>query len=105
MSVMNDDNQQLSHRALGSPFERQPPRKWMRYSPDDTVIKDGKRYLIDYKAPGEPGDVKFRYACQLHQGRMVCEHSGVHIDGMILVQLDWRTWDIRDAGNPADGFV
>lgn len=63
---------------------------WMRYSPDDIVAINGLRYLVDYKNPGEAtlhDDLKFRYICQLHQGRMLLEENGVHIDGMLLAQF------------------
>lgn len=40
--------------------------------------------------------VAFQYVCQLHMGRLVCEHNGVHIDGMILSQFDWKNWALKD---------
>jgi hypothetical protein len=80
------------------------PRPWMRYSPDDLVYMPqaegpALRYLIDFKAPtgvdhGE--NIAFQYACQLHMGRLVCEHNGVSIDGLMLSQFDWGNWQLKD---------
>lgn len=80
------------------------PRRWMRYSPDELAfMRDPRsmnsvegRWLGDYKAPSEIHPISFQYVCQLHMGRMVCEHNGIHVDGMILSQFDWRSWDLHD---------
>lgn len=83
-------------------------RQWMRYSPDElaymhnpsSTVEGGlERWLGDYKAPSEVDQsdkVAFQYVCQLHMGRLVCEHNGVHIDGMILSQFDWKNWSLKD---------
>lgn len=75
--------------------------QWMRYSPDDVVqyVPTGVRWLLDYKAPTEVDQAKevaFQYAAQLHLGRLVCQESGVRIDGMLLSQFDWANWDLKD---------
>jgi hypothetical protein len=85
-------------------------RQWMRYSPDELAFVDafgdqvapaGKsfRVLGDYKAPttvDQNERVSFQYVCQLHMGRLVCEHNGVHIDGLVLSQFDWANWQLKD---------
>lgn len=83
-------------------------RPWMRYSPDELAFMPNpsssaegglERWLGDYKAPTEvdrSDKVAFQYVCQLHMGRLVCEHNGVHIDGMILSQFDWQNWALKD---------
>lgn len=87
------------------------PRSWMRYSPDDVVClasarpnpalggRSAVRVLVDYKAPRcieEDEEVHFQYACQLHQGAMVCAHKGVHLDVLLLSQFDWAGWALKD---------
>jgi hypothetical protein len=83
------------------------PRPWMRYSPDELALMADPRgtsstvqnWLGDYKAPSQvdhASNVAFQYVCQLHMGRMVCVHNGVHIDGMVLSQFDWQNWALKD---------
>ncbi|PKO59226.1 MAG: hypothetical protein CVU24_15750 [Betaproteobacteria bacterium HGW-Betaproteobacteria-18] len=98
--------------------EAKGSRAWMRYSPDDVTLKplmpivgeDGgittvhtpgqlHRWLDDYKAPSqvESGDeIAFQYACQLHQGAILCAEAGVEIVGMMLSQFDWANWALKD---------
>lgn len=83
-------------------------RPWMRYSPDelafmpspiDSSNDEMQRWLGDYKAPTEvekKDKVSFQYVAQLHMGRLVCEHNGLKIDGMILSQFDWGSWSLKD---------
>lgn len=86
-------------------------RLWMRYSPDDVVLVPTatpnpslggallRRVLVDYKAPRrvDPDpEIAFQYACQLHQGAMVCARSGIHLDGLMLSQFDWAAWELKD---------
>jgi len=86
-------------------------RRWMRYSPDDVVLLAvdrpnpalggayARRLLIDYKAPRvveEDDAIAFQYACQLHQGAMICAKAGVHLDGLMLSQYDWANWELKD---------
>lgn len=83
-------------------------RAWMRYSPDELAFMPNpvdsqaggmQRWLGDYKAPSnvaQDDKVSFQYVAQLHMGRLVCEHNGVHIDGMILSQFDWTNWALKD---------
>ncbi|MEJ8837579.1 hypothetical protein [Ramlibacter sp. AN1133] len=79
------------------------PCPWMRYSPDDLVFMPTQagreRWLIDFKAPSvvdQSEAVSFQYVCQLHMGRLVCEHNGVGIDGLLLSQFDWANWQLKD---------
>lgn len=84
------------------------PRSWMRYSPDDLAFMPGpdgkdRRILIDYKAPSsvdQGASVAFQYSCQLHMGRMVCEHVGLSVDGLLLSQFDWANWALKDDDVP-----
>lgn len=80
-------------------------RPWMRYSPDDLVFMPqggalrAGRWLIDFKAPSladQSERVSFQYVCQLHMGRLVCEHNGVPINGLLLSQFDWANWQLKD---------
>jgi hypothetical protein len=83
-------------------------RPWMRYSPDELAFMPSpvdaqdnvmRRWLGDYKAPGsvdKSDKVSFQYVAQLHMGRLVCEHNGVPIEGMILSQFDWSNWALKD---------
>ncbi len=71
------------------------PRAWMRYSPDDLAFMAEH----DYKAPSnvdQSAAVAFQYSCQLHMGRMVCEHNGLKVDGLLLSQFDWANWALKD---------
>ena len=64
-------------------------RPWMRYSPDDVVNIEGKKYLVDYKHPHEASlhnEIHLRYKSQLHMGVMVAQQNKIGIDGMLLVQ-------------------
>lgn len=84
------------------------PRPWMRYSPDELAFMPNpvvsgddtlNRWLGDYKAPGEVEEsesVAFQYVSQLHMGRLVCIHNGLEVHGMILSQLNWREWSLKD---------
>lgn len=92
-------------------------RSWMRYSPDDVVLVPApqanpalggafaRRLLIDYKAPRKveaDESVAFQYACQLHQGAMICAKAGIHLDGLQLSQYDWAGWQLKDDAIPYD---
>lgn len=93
------------------------PRAWMRYSPDDLVFipvekMRRRRMLIDFKAPTEVEareSVAFQYVCQLHMGRLVCESNDVAVDGLVLSQLDWANWQLKDDEVPhvpeLDGLI
>lgn len=95
-------------------------RVWMRYSPDDVILMPAsqpnpalgglyaRRLLIDYKAPRtveEDDSIAFQYACQLHQGAMICAKAGVHLDGLMLSQYDWAHWALKDDYVPYDPEV
>ena len=92
-------------------------RPWMRYSPDEVALhpsdrpnpnlggRNVVRILGDYKAPSVvDGDaaVHFQYACQLHQGGMICAANGIHLDGLQLSQFDWAHWELKDDYVPYD---
>lgn len=75
-----------------------PKHQWQRYSPDDVVLLDGKRWLVDYKAPGEAhgyGQEPLRYRAQLHGGAMLLEQNGIEIEGMLLVQYPRKDLEMR----------
>lgn len=82
-------------------------RPWLRYSADDlitvpssTVIDFGEQmievdgsFLIDYKAPTNISkQVAFQYACQLHQGAIICEDNDIELQAGILSQWDLQEW-------------
>lgn len=92
-------------------------RPWMRYSPDELVLMpvdarnpalQGRhlaRWLVDYKAPSvidDSAEIKFQYACQLHQGALICAKLGIHLDGLMLSQFDWARWELKDDHVPYD---
>lgn len=92
-------------------------RPWMRYSPDELALipigepnphlggRTFARWLIDYKAPSqveEAEEVAFQYACQLHQGALVCAQAGIHLDGLMLSQFSWAGWTLKDDHIPYD---
>lgn len=104
-------------KAFESLSKAQGLRAWMRYSPDDVVLvpaaksnpglggMKSRRLLIDYKAPRNidtSDSIAFQYACQLHQGAMVCAKAGVHLDGLMLSQFDWANWELKDDSVPYD---
>lgn len=93
---------QVSHDAAA--FEQLKRGKshhfpWMRYSPDDVITLDGRRYLIDYKSPTEyeydKTGLPMRYCAQLHQGRAVGIENGIQFDGMLLCVLDLAKWEVK----------
>lgn len=86
---------------------------WMRYSPDDVVwfdvptvfttvdgdVQVQERVLIDYKAPTTidmNARIAFQYACQLHQGAILCQEQGIEIYGCMLSQFDWASWSLKN---------
>jgi hypothetical protein len=92
-------------------------RPWMRYSPDELALipvdqpnpalggQRLARWLVDYKAPtvvDDSDEVKFQYACQLHQGAIICAKMGIHLDGLMLSQFDWAAWQLKDDHVPYD---
>lgn len=85
-------------------------RPWLRYSADDLVIAKTPTpidvgevqdlveieglILIDYKCPTtvNTAGASFQYACQLHQGAIICEDNGIELSASILSQWDWQEW-------------
>lgn len=96
---------------------------WMRYSPDDLIILarpttirvgaadenhqevlDG-RILVDYKAPtvvDQTSRIAFQYACQLHQGALLCIENDIDINGVMLTQFDWANFALKNDVVPID---
>ncbi len=96
----NSTRDEVGFKALSKSVGQ---RQWMRYSPDDLAFMNiegqKRRILIDYKAPSEVEQVEsvaFQYSCQLHMGRMVLEHNGFSVDGLMLSQFDWKNWSLKD---------
>lgn len=83
-------------------------RVWQNGSPDEVVImgKNRRRYIADYKAPGEDGyeiaGVPMRYAAQLHHYGMIAEKCGIHVDGFLLCGLNYRQWKLEVLPVPFD---
>lgn len=75
---------------------------WLTGNPDDVCLIGGKRYIIDYKCPmpdtldgyKKQDGVNFNYVTQLHHMRMLADRASINIDGMLLVSLDMREWDV-----------
>lgn len=113
---MEDFIRQMFHRQFSTKSETEimnkmmktviPDAPWMVGNPDDVCVINGKRYLVDYKAPStevlvdiqKAGGVKFEYACQLHHLAEIGRRAGFQIDGMLLCSLDWKNWalDVRE---------
>jgi len=63
--------------------------EFMVGNPDDIVIIDGKRYVVDYKVPNTFSDaIEFDYEVQVHHYATLAKFAGVRIDGLILAKLD-----------------
>lgn len=64
--------------------------EWLRGSPDDLVLINGKRYLPDYKVPENfDFEVPFDYEAQLHHYELGARFRGIKCDGgLLLVKLD-----------------
>jgi DNA-binding Lrp family transcriptional regulator len=63
--------------------------EFMVGNPDDIVIKDGKRFVVDYKVPSAfSEDVEFDYEIQLHHYATLANIAGIRIDGLELAKLD-----------------
>ena len=83
-------------------------RVWQNGSPDEVVVmgKNRRRYIADYKAPGEDGyevkGVPMRYAAQLHHYGMIAEKCGIHVDGFLLIGLNYRQWKLEVLPVPFD---
>lgn len=63
--------------------------EFMVGNPDDIVIINGKRYVVDYKVPNTFSDaIEFDYEVQVHHYATLAKFAGVRIDGLILAKLD-----------------
>lgn len=95
-AVRDERSMRLMSKALGL-------RPWQVGSPDDVVFigrgKKKKRYIVDYKAPGDGGyeitGVPMRYAAQLHHYGMIAERLGIEVDGYLLVCVNYQTWNLE----------
>ena len=68
---------------------KMPGYEFMVGNPDDIVIVDGKRFVVDYKVPNTFSDsVELDYEVQLHHYATLAKFAGVRIDGLILAKLD-----------------
>lgn len=66
-----------------------PGYEFMVGNPDDIVIINGKRFVVDYKVPNTFSDtIEFDYEVQLHHYATLAKIAGVRIDGLILAKLD-----------------
>jgi len=63
--------------------------EFMVGNPDDIVIKNGRRYIPDYKVPSTFSDeIDFDYEVQLHHYATLANIAGIRIDGLELAKLD-----------------
>lgn len=63
--------------------------EFMVGNPDDIVIINGKRYVVDYKVPNTFSEaIEFDYEVQVHHYATLAKFAGVRIDGLILAKLD-----------------
>lgn len=66
-----------------------PGYEFMVGNPDEIVLVNGKRYVVDYKVPNTFSDaVEFDYEVQLHHYATLAKLAGVRIDGLVLAKLD-----------------
>ncbi|MBA1280214.1 YqaJ viral recombinase family protein [Stutzerimonas stutzeri] len=66
-----------------------PGYEWLVGNPDDLVILNGKRFLVDYKVPSQVDDeIEYDYQVQLHHYDLMCQMGGVKTDGLLLAKLD-----------------
>lgn len=85
-------------------------REWQNGSPDDVVLMgkgaNRKRFIIDYKAPGESGyelkGVPMRYAAQVHHYGMIAEKCNIDVDGYLIVAIDYKAWHLEMNKVPYD---
>lgn len=76
---------------------------WLRYSPDDVLLIDGVRVLIDYKCPDESPlstAVYFDYEAQLNHGAILLERAGYPVDSAKLVKYQGMTCEIKSITVP-----
>ena len=63
--------------------------EFMVGNPDDIVIRNGRRYVTDYKVPNTFSEnIDFDYDVQLHHYATLANIAGIRIDGLELVKLD-----------------
>lgn len=68
-----------------------PAHLWKSANLDDVVEIDGKRFLVDYKAPGDiPNGVAFGYHCQLNHYDALATLTGEAVDGLVLACFDYK---------------
>ncbi|CAM5370688.1 hypothetical protein SSTU70S_05751 [Stutzerimonas stutzeri] len=68
------------------------PRKgfeWLVGNPDDLVVLQGRRFVVDYKVPSTYTDeIPFDYEAQLHHYGLIARNAGVALHGQLLTKLD-----------------
>lgn len=71
-------------------------------TPDDIIIENGKRRIVDYKAPSadvmknyESKGVSFDYVCQLHDYAVLSMAAGVKVDLLSVEAFDPRYFKIH----------
>lgn len=63
--------------------------EFMVGNPDDIVIINGRRYVVDYKVPNTFSEaIEFDYEVQVHHYATLAKFAGIRIDGLILAKLD-----------------
>jgi hypothetical protein len=71
------------------------PTPWMLYAPDDVLVVDGRRWLLNYNCSLDlesEVQARERHSARLHQGRMVAMHNGLAVDVMAVAQWDYQSW-------------
>lgn len=81
----------LDHAAMAAiqAAKKQPGYEFMIGNPDLIAIVDGRRILVDLKAPSAFSDeIEFDYEVQLHHYATLANLAGIRIHGLELAKLD-----------------
>jgi hypothetical protein len=92
LKLWNATRDTAAFDALSAARGRYP---FLRYSPDDVVIIQGARVLVDYKSPGTVEDEEeysFDYQCQINLGADILNIIGMPADHGMLSRLSWKDW-------------
>lgn len=94
-AVTDEESLSLLRQSKGCADAEFP---WLIGTPDDVVILDGKRYIIDYKSPLDAHtsfrdgkvvpEVFLRYAIQVHHYQLIARFLGIPVDGRMIVFPD-----------------
>lgn len=96
MKLWNATRDVAAYDALSNARGRYP---FLRYSPDDVVIIQGNRVLVDYKSPSNVADEEeydFDYQCQINLGADIMNHIGMPPSHGLLSRLSWTEWRCVD---------